>query len=129
MGDADNEIKRLIAELRYDSPNGHYTAAKALVALGEVVTPALIDVLENSWLENERASAAFALGELKAGVAVPALIDALELGANDPPTTVTEHALDALEKIRTRDALAAVIRWYRDHDDESEDEGGWIGFI
>ena len=50
MGDADNEIKRLIAELRYDSPNGHYTAAKALSALGEVAIPPLIDVLKNSYL-------------------------------------------------------------------------------
>lgn len=126
MMDIDPEIRRLILALRNDNlekDNG-YPAAKALIRMGELALPALIEALQYSWTESVRASAAFALGEIGSIRAVPMLITALEFGAKDEPTTVTEQALKALEKIRTQDALAAVLRWFREHDYAYDDGQG-----
>lgn len=111
------DIKRLVMKLHMERAETRNNAAKALIEIGEKAVPALIHTLDESWSEQARAAAAFALGQIGSPHAVPALIRALELGACDTPTSVSEVAVKALQSIGTEEAKHAVRLFHELHND------------
>ncbi|NJL95538.1 MAG: HEAT repeat domain-containing protein [Anaerolineae bacterium] len=106
-----HEIDRLVLKLHHPHHYVRFNAANALAEFGEDALQPLLEVLVSSLSEGARSAAAFSLGLIQSELAVTALIDALELGAADPPTPVAEYACLSLEKIGTARALRAAQRW------------------
>ena len=86
---------------------------KRLLMIGDASVPGLIVSLRDPD-GNIRRGAAWALGELKAAKAVPALIDLLDDRSGDmfgEEWRVCDIAAEALEKIATDEALLALESW------------------
>jgi HEAT repeat protein len=94
-------------------PDGakHKTHPPPRARANAAMKSALLDDLKKSPDDDTRLAAVLALGEIADPGTIPDLIKALY----DPLVEVRHLAADALEKIGTPEALAAVRAWKADH--------------
>jgi HEAT repeat protein len=105
----ERTIPRLLEALREVNSRFGEIAEDSLKKIGIPAVSGLILALQDEdW--RVRNSCVMVLSEIKDASAIRGLIQAL----NDDNDHVTRHAAEALERIATPEALAAVEQWRRD---------------